>query len=230
MPNSVPQRNILSLVDRQCPEGFSAPFVIQQGAVIPALKTGSRAVFVERGVLRVAVRNKASGDALIGYRSSGWIVGDIFPGEDHHPTLVATALTTCQVRGAPPEEARAGSAEREALLAHLAAMYAAETEAAVRRDQDLHVRPPMDRFAILLLEFGAKCGRVVEGRIHFECPLRQVEISHYLGLSPEHVNRMLHRMHQLHLLGETKWPELHLDVGGLLALIRDGSGTALDEI
>lgn len=146
---------------------------------------------------------------VVGYRSGGWIIGDIFPRRAGTIPLSYTPVTRCAVRHEITSSAN--EAEREGLLTHVAMMYARELDAMVQREFDILYRSPMERVAMLLLEFATRCGTVTGELAQLEFPIKQLELSQYLRLSPEHVNRLIHRLREQNIITELKWPTITIN-------------------
>lgn len=220
---------ILSIPELGIPPGFGTAVLVDPGTPIPTLRGAGRAAYIEDGIIRVTARGGTHGGAIVGYRSKGWIVGDLLPNSATPFPLMASAVTRCTIRNAITSGIQFLSpSEREVFLGHVAAMYACEIEAMIQREAELYTRSPMDRLCNFIQEFAARCGTPTEeGTVQLRFPVRQVELSRYLHLSPEHVNRMIHRLRDRDIIVDLKWPLITINTTALHSLIEAGEAQDL---
>ncbi|WP_155121159.1 Crp/Fnr family transcriptional regulator [Bryobacter aggregatus] len=207
---------ILSLPPVAVVPGFSAPSFVGAGSPVLSKKNGAVAAYIEEGVVRVSAKANRNG-FLLGYRSTGWLVGGVALTHAVAPVLTATTLSDCRIRTITLSAfAALDAVQREQLMKQVALNYALELDALVQREACFFSLSPVQRLALFLQQFLMSFGLSVDGAIwRLTFPIPQVELASYLRLSPEHTNRLLHRFRNENVITAAKWPILTIDAAAL---------------
>lgn len=185
----VSNANILAIIrQHSLQQTFPAnTFLFQQGDLL-------RDVYLlEKGLVKM-MRGESSGqEAIVEVRFAGSLLGAVSAIANEPATLTAITVIPCEVYRLSAQEFLTLVKSDVSFLQDLA-------EQASRQRNDLVIRqgqqllPARTRLAMLLLRFTKEFGIERKGQLYLALPLAKHEIAGMVGVSPQHLSRMLRKM------------------------------------
>jgi CRP/FNR family transcriptional regulator len=172
-------------------------FLFQQGDLL-------REVYLlEKGLVKMTRGEQNGQEVTVDVRFAGGLVGAV-AAFAHEPTaMTALTVTACEVYRLSVKDFLALAQRDISFLSDL-------TERASRQRNELVVRQGQQllsartRLAILLLQFAKECGRERKGQLYLALPLAKQEIAGMLGITPQHLSKMLREMKGEGVIAEEK--------------------------
>jgi CRP-like cAMP-binding protein len=172
-------------------------FLFQQGDPL-------RDVYLlEKGLVKMTRGERNGQEVTVDVRFAGSLVGAVAAFAHEPAVLTALTVTPCEVYRLSVKDFLALAQSDLSFLSDL-------TERASRQRNELVVRQGQQllsartRLAILLLQFARESGQERKGQLYLALPLAKQEIAGMLGITPQHLSKLLREMKGEGLIAEEK--------------------------
>ena len=148
--------------------------------------------FIERGLVKLNRIEHDGQQIIVGLRSSGWILGASAVILQKLNPVSATTLTDCHIRQISAEAFRHLLKTDVQFSWHIQHSQSREAHEQVGRIVQLSCMSARNRLEGLLWELISLTSQDTTGKeVRIEVPLKQWEIAQLIGVTPEHLCRML---------------------------------------
>jgi CRP/FNR family transcriptional regulator len=151
--------------------------------------------FIERGMVKLNLIEQDGQQAIVGLRSSGWILGTSSVILQKANPVTATTLTHCHIRFISADAFRHLLKTDVQFSWHIQQSLSREMHEQITRIGQLNCLPARQRLEQLLWDFASAL--TLDNRkkeVKMEIPLKQLEMAQLIGISPEHLCRMLKQL------------------------------------
>ena len=161
--------------------------------------------FIERGLVKLNRVEKDGHQIIVGLRSSGWILGTSAVILQKFSPVSATTLTNCHIRHISAEAFRHLLKTDIQFSWHIQHSQSRETDEHITRISQLCCLSARHRLEQLLWELTSAMSLTnAEKEVRVEVPLKQWEIAQLIGVTPEHLCRMLRVLEEEGILSRKK--------------------------
>ena len=148
--------------------------------------------FIERGLVKLNRVEQDGQQIIVGLRSSGWILGASEVILQKFSPVSATTLTDCNIRMISAEAFRHLLKTDVQFSWHIQYSQSRETHEHITRIAQLSCMSARNRLEELLSGLISGMGlTATKKEVRVEVPLKQWEIAQLIGVTPEHLCRML---------------------------------------
>jgi CRP/FNR family transcriptional regulator len=153
--------------------------------------------YIESGLVKLVHLEQDGQELIVNLRSSGCMIGTSAAILNKPMPVSAVTLTACQLRRIPCEEFLRFVRTSGRFASYILQVQSSEVFDQVRRLAQLGCLSAQDRLKHFVKQLVSTLKPPDEAsEIRFELPLKRWEIAQLIGVTPEHISRMLKQLHQ----------------------------------